>query len=252
MSLSIADNTVNALVLGVVTNVIADGEVGFVTVRGRVNEVDTRGYSVGERLYLSDTVAGDFTTVRPAIPVELGHIGAIAEDGFIHVHVRELENSIYGAFSDHGDQTFALNTSTPITFDSNDEVSGVSHSETVNPEEFVFPSPGVYQATIEPQYTRTSGGGTDVLNIFMAKDTGGGFVNVPNSTIKMGVNAAGISNVAPLTLTFRIDNSNDKIRFMAQSENVFLALDAFPASGTPPNDIPATPSVILNIVRIGD
>lgn len=253
IGLSIADTVDNALVLGVTTGIITDGSVGFVTEFGRVNELDTILFSEGERIYLSDSVAGDFTNIKPAIPVEIGHVGAIhADDGFIHVHIRELETSIYGAFSDNSDQSFVLNTSTPITFNSNDEVSGITHSESVDTDEFTFTSTGVYQATIEPQHIRSSGGGTDVLNIFVAKDTGAGFVNIPNSNVKLGVNAAAVTNVSPLTLTFRIDSENDKIRFMAQTENILLILDAYAASGTPPNDIPATPSVLLNIVRIGD
>lgn len=253
IELSIADNITNALVLGITTNIITDGSTGFVTEFGRVNELDTSLFNEGERIYLSDAVAGEFTNVRPAIPIEVGHIGAVnAETGFIHVHIRELEKSIYGYFGDSSDQAFAINTSTPITFNSNNEVSGISHSESVNADEFTFVNTGVYQATIEPQHTRTSGGGTDVINVFVAKDIGAGFVNIPNSNVKLSVNAANDTNVSPLTLTFRVDNPNDKIRFMAQVEDALLILDAFPASGVSPNDIPATPSVMLNIVRTGD
>lgn len=50
---------------------------------------------------------------------------------------------------------------------------------------------------------------------------------------------------------FRVD-AGDKIRFMAQVESVNLILDFTSASGTAPNDIPATPSVIMNMIRVGD
>ena len=180
------------------------------------------------------------------------NVGKInATTGFIQIEIRELEKSIYGGFSHLADQTFTANVSAPIKFDTNDEIRGLAHSETVNNDEFTFTSGGVYQATAEPQYTRTTGGGTDVLNMFLAKDTGSGFVNVPDSNIKLAVNTANVTAVGALTTTFSVA-AGDKIRFMAQVETANLILDFFAASGVAPNDIPATPSIIMNIVRIGD
>lgn len=60
-----------------------------------------------------------------------------------------------------------------------------------------------------------------------------------------------ITSVTALTQTLVV-NSGDKIRCMIQVEDVDLKLDAFVAFGTTPNDVPVTPSCILNIHRIGD
>lgn len=158
---------------------------------------------------------------------------------------------VYGGFSHLADQTFTANVSTPIAFNKNDEVTGITHSESVDNSEFTFPTAGVYQITSEPQYTRVAGGGTDALNMYIQKDTGGGFVNVANSNIKVSINTTGNTDVAPLTGTFRVA-AGDKIRFMIQVETANLKLDFFAASGVAPNDIPATPAIILNIARVGD
>jgi len=250
--LALADTVENTEVLGLTTTTMVNGAVGLVTVFGRVNDLDTTGFSAGELVYLSDTSAGDLTSTRPAIPIQMGHIGKIdASIGFIQVEIRALEKSIFGGFSHSLDQSFTANVSAPIQFNKNEQFSGIEHSETVNNDEFTFTSGGVYQSTAEPQYTRTTGGGTDVLNMFLAIDTGSGFVNVPGTNVKFTVNTAGATTVSPLTSTFRV-NSGDKIRFMIQVEDANLILDAFPASGTAPNDIPLTPSIIMNIVRIGD
>ena len=252
VSLALADNVEAAEVLGMTTTSMADGAVGLTTVFGRVNDLDTTGFIAGEIVYLSDTVAGEITATRPAIPIEIGHIGKIdASVGFIQMEIRELERSVFGGFSHTLDQTFSANVSAAIQFNKNEELSGIAHSETVNNDEFTFTSEGVYQATAEPQYTRTTGGGTDVLNMFLAKDTGSGFVNVADSNVKFSVNTAGITDVSPLTTTFRV-NAADKIRFMIQVEDANLILDAFAASGSAPNDIPLTPSIIMNIIRVGD
>lgn len=252
IALAKADTIENTEVLGLTTTDILDGTTGLVNVFGRVTDLDTSSFTEGEIVYLSASVAGGLTTTRPAIPIQMGHIGKVdASTGFIQVEIRELERSIFGGFSHTLDQTFTVGVSKAIAFNKNDQLSGIDHSETVDNEEFTFTSGGVYQATAEPQYTRTSGGGTDILNIFLSLDTGSGFVIVPDSNIKAGVNAAGVTNVSTLTKTFRV-TAGDKIKFMVQVENSNLILDAFPASGTAPNEIPLTPSIIMNIIRIGD
>lgn len=236
---------------GLATTTMIDDQVGLITALGRVNDLDTSSFTAGVEVYVSET-AGQLTTTKPDIILLVGHIGkSDVSTGYVLVIREKVETSIYGGFSDSGDQTFTANVSSPINFNSNDEISGITHSESVDNEQFTFDSGGVYQATAEPQYERTAGGGTDVLNMYLQKDTGGGFANVTNSNVKFSVNTASNTTVSPLTGTFRVD-SGDKIRFMIQVESTNLQLTSFAASGIAPNDIPATPSIIMNIVRIGD
>jgi len=252
VALAIADSVENTEVLGITTTTMVNGAVGLVTVFGRVNDLDTTSFTEGEDVFLSDTIAGELTATKPSIPIQMGHVGKVdASTGFIQVEIKEMEKSIFGGFSHSLDQSFTAGISKPIAFNTNEEFSGIEHSETVDNSEFTLISGGVYLPTVEPQYTRTTGGGTDVLNVFVAKDTGSGFVNVPRTNVKFGVNTAGVQNVSPLTTSFRA-NPGDKIQFMAQVESSNLKLDAFPTTGVAPNDIPATPSVIMNIIRIGD
>lgn len=249
IELTISDDTDNAKILGLTTTSMLDGEKGLVTIFGRVNKLDTSMYAEGALLYLSDTVLGELTDVRPAIPIQIGHVGAVdGSVGFIHVHIRELEKSIYGGFSSLETQTFTADTPTPITFNNNDEFSGIAHSETVNNSEFTFLSSGVYQVTIEPQVLRNVGGsGTDNLSVWAQTDTGGGFANVANSNTKTTISGSQSTGISPLTNTFRVAK-NDKVRFMVSVDDASLELRFSAVDGA----IPATPSAILNLVRIGD
>ena len=252
ISLALADKVEDTEVLGISTTNMVDGALGLVTVFGRVNDLDTSSFAEGQVVYLSATVPGGVTGVRPAIPIQMGHVGKVdVSTGFIQMEIRELEKSIFGGFSHSLDQTYLVGISKPINFNSNDEISGIGHSESVDNDEFTFTSGGAYQATAEPQYNRTGGGGSDILNMFLAKDTGSGFVNTPKSNVKFAIGSSNSTTVSPLTATFRVD-AGDKIRFMIQVTNVNMILDAFAASGVAPNDIPATPSIIMNIARLGD
>jgi len=84
-------------VMGVVTESIDSGNYGFVTKRGFVGSLvlDPAIYDVNDALYLSSTVAGEFTNVRPISPNFITKIGYVtkvssnssAADGQIYVDV---------------------------------------------------------------------------------------------------------------------------------------------------------------------
>lgn len=249
-----ADVVETAEVSGAATTTILNNDVGLITTFGRINDLNTSAFTEGEEIFLSETVAGGFTATRPsAIPIQVGHIGKVnATTGFIQIEIRELPASIRAIFSDSVDQTFTANVSKAINFNTEDVKEGITHSTSVDNEEITFPSGGVYLITVEPQYTRTVGGGTDVLNMYMQKSTDGGtnFVNIANSNIKVAISAANLEEVTSLTQTLKF-NANDILRIMIQVEDSDLKLDAFVGFGSGDNLVPATPSVICNIHRIG-
>lgn len=69
--------TTSAGTLGMVTEPIAIGAEGFITVVGTVNKLDTTGLTAGALVYLSATTAGAYTTTPPTAPnhrVMLGYV----------------------------------------------------------------------------------------------------------------------------------------------------------------------------------
>lgn len=157
--------------------------------------------------------------------------------------------AIYGSYSDTANQVFTANVSGSVVFDTNAEQFGIIHSETIDSEVFEFPTAGIYQFSVEPQLTRVAGGGFDTMNVFMELDIGSGFNLIPNSNIKLETASTGATRVAALTAAISI-GSGDKVRYRCQVTDANFILEAFPASGVAPNDIPATPSVILNIAKV--
>ena len=78
-SVSLADassETTSAATLGVVTESIANGADGFVTVSGIVNGLNTLAFTEGDLLWLSET-AGQFTNVKPISPAHLVLVGYV-------------------------------------------------------------------------------------------------------------------------------------------------------------------------------
>ena len=71
-----SSETTSAATLGVVTEGIANGADGFITVSGMVNGLNTLAFTEGDLLWLSET-AGQFTNVKPISPAHLVLIGYV-------------------------------------------------------------------------------------------------------------------------------------------------------------------------------
>jgi hypothetical protein len=81
----------SAATIGIVTQTIANNQQGFVTTAGLVRQVDTSDWSEGDQLYLSPTIAGGITNIKPVAPEHLVVIGWVvrshAVNGSIYVNV---------------------------------------------------------------------------------------------------------------------------------------------------------------------
>ena len=86
-----ADAIATSIVNGIATQDIAIGAVGYITVIGTVRGLPTSLYTAGNQIYLSDTLAGSWTTTPPTFPsyvVELGTVTIVdAANGEIEVSI---------------------------------------------------------------------------------------------------------------------------------------------------------------------
>lgn len=88
ISLAKADVLVSSTLAGLATHDIEDGEIGYITTQGLVHNVDTSSFSTGDRIYLSASVAGEYTTTIPDginYIVQVGVIQLADVDGSILV-----------------------------------------------------------------------------------------------------------------------------------------------------------------------
>jgi hypothetical protein len=74
--------------VGIATHDIEDQSFGFITIGGRVHNINTSGFAAGSVLYASDITSGSYTTTRPTDPSYATVIGLVvkedASDGIIH------------------------------------------------------------------------------------------------------------------------------------------------------------------------
>jgi len=97
--LSQATNDANsATTIGVVTENIAKNQEGFITTMGQIHEINTSGslqgetWHDGDALYLSPTIAGNITNIKPQAPNHTVLIGFVeyahSQHGKIFVHIQ--------------------------------------------------------------------------------------------------------------------------------------------------------------------
>ncbi len=74
-----SDNISTAIVLGLMTQATVDGAYGLCTVRGHINDIKTdyATWTAGQKVYLSDVVAGEMTNVLPSDPALHVSLGTI-------------------------------------------------------------------------------------------------------------------------------------------------------------------------------
>jgi hypothetical protein len=93
INLAQADNDANSsTAFGIVAENIADSSNGFVGINGIIHGLNTNAFTEGDILYLSPTVAGEITNVKPVSPAHIVVVGYVAKksatDGHILLHVQ--------------------------------------------------------------------------------------------------------------------------------------------------------------------
>jgi hypothetical protein len=117
INLAQANNVANSeTAFGIVAEDIADSSNGFVAINGIIHGVNTNAFTEGDILYLSPSVAGEITNVKPASPNYIVIIGYCAKksavDGHILLHVENDTRQAVEIQLAASDETTALTTGT--------------------------------------------------------------------------------------------------------------------------------------------
>lgn len=109
IALADADVEASSFVLGIATQDIPKDSIGFITVRGIINDVNTTGMTVGNEIYLSGW-EGHFTDTVPTInlyKVRLGRVLTVGATG--KIYVRQIPFTKVSSLSDVSLSSTAIN-----------------------------------------------------------------------------------------------------------------------------------------------
>jgi len=88
-----ADTFLHARMFGIAQADIADEKEGAVATFGEITDLDTSGLPAGVPLYLSDTVAGTYTSTAPDIISRVGGVTVSDESGTLFVSIVNNKNT---------------------------------------------------------------------------------------------------------------------------------------------------------------
>ena len=103
----------------------------------------------------------------------------------------------------------------------------------------------------QPQVGKDTGGTKVDFDMFLQVDRNGGFVDEPNSNIKLTIKDSDITDVIVSAITLQLQ-VGDKIRMMQAVSNAVVGMglkNTDPVVGPP--SVPRTPSIIFTMYRIG-
>jgi hypothetical protein len=241
----LANGATNTLyIVGVMTHDLPDtGQKGYCTVWGFVRDVDTSGFTLGDILYASPTVAGAFTNVKPTAPNNVVPVAAVLQvgttDGVIFVRPTIEQQIYYGEFTKTNSQSPAvINTAYPLLFTNTEIANGVSIGGTTS--QIIIAQAGLYNLACSVQITSTNSSQKSIW-VWLRKN---GTTDIPNSarvasiTLNNGYLVVTLNEVASLLAGDFIE-----VMYAADSTNVSIATVAATAFA------PAAPAVIFAVTQ---
>jgi hypothetical protein len=233
-------------IVGVTTQDIPDGTRGRITVWGQVRDIDTTGTPFGETwaagniLYVSPTVAGGFTKVKPTAPNLSMPIAQVlfadATQGRIAVRPTIEQQLFYGSFIKTVDQTpSAANTAQALTWSSALIANGVSIGSPTS--RIVVANAGLYKFSVSLQLTS---GSSSVKNVWIWFRKNG--VDIANTSLISSLDS-GTAVRAPSRDLFFSMLAGDYIEIMFASDSTNMTVDNIAATAF----APAAPAAILTV-----
>lgn len=162
-----------------------------------------------------------------------------------------IDKAIVASLSSSVDQNPSDTNPTAITYNTQSLLKGMTHSTTVNPGEITIDTEGAYIIFPQPQVGKTSGAAKTDFDMFLQVDRGSGFVDEPDSNIKLTIKDSERTDVIVSCIPVEL-NVGNKIRMMQRvsSSTVGLGLKNTDPEVGPPT-VPRTPSIIFSMYRFG-
>jgi hypothetical protein len=246
----IADGTYRSeYFLGVATQNILNGEVGFVTTFGNVRGIDTTGsavsesWALGDELYASPTTAGAFTKVKPtasniSIPVAIVVVVS-ATEGEIFVRPIIEQQKYYGQFARTTDQVAgSINTAVAVVFDTTEVANGIALGTPAS--RLVAASSGLYSFAVNFQVLSNSASSKN--GWFWFRKNG---VDIADSSNRLTLSANSEYSILHKT-DFISLNASDYVEIMFAVDDTNLWLDASAATAF----APAAPAVLVAVTQV--
>lgn len=238
----IANGTFSTLwILGVMTHDIQPGSKGYATVWGSVRDLNTSAFSLGDILYASPTIAGEYTNIKPTAPNNVIPIAAVTKvgtTGSIFVRPTVEQDKRYGQIIKTVDQSPAVvNTAYAVTFTTAVISNGITLS---SGSQITATYSGLYNFNLTFQIMSGSSSSKDFYTWFRKNG-----VDVANSSLLRTVS----QNSEYVTLgrsDFFSLASGDYLEIMFACTSTNITIKSAPATAFSPS----SPGAILAVTQV--
>jgi len=227
--------------LGIATQDLDSGQDGRITVWGKVRELNTSAWEVGDILYADPDNAGQLINAKPTAPNNVIPFAAVLKkdvsDGEIFVRPTIEQQKYYGRFSRTTAQTASnINTAQAVQFNETNISKGVSFGG-IDDTEILVDESGFYLFQVSAQITATSNKG--IVYFWFRKNGTDVIGSTRASTVTNGDTFSISTNISLPLLP------DDYIEIMWATTATGIYLAALPATAF----APSTVSVTLNVVQ---
>jgi len=227
--------------LGVATHDLDSGQDGRITVWGKVRELNTSAWEVGDILYADPENTGQLTNAKPTAPNNVIPFAIVlkkgTEDGEIFARPTIEQQKYYGRFSRTTAQTASgINTAQAVQFNETNISKGVSFGG-IDDTEILVDESGFYLFQVSGQVTATSNKG---IVYFWFRKNGTDVIGSTRATTVTNGDTFSISTNISLPLL-----PDDYVEIMWATTAPAIYLAALPATAF----APSTVSVTLNVVQ---
>ena len=235
--------------LGVATQDIDSGDLGFVTTFGNVRDFNTTGsavsesWAIGDELYASPTTAGAFTKVKPTAPNVSVPVAIVlrvsATEGEIFVRPIIEQQKYYGQFSRTTDATAAsIDTAYAVEFNVTEISNGISIGTPIS--RLVASSSGLYNFSASFQLLSNSASAKNAWLWFRKNG-----VDIADSSSLVTLSGNNQSNSVAKSELISLAAA-DYVEVMYAVSDTGLFLDATAATAF----APTSPAVLISITQV--
>lgn len=119
ITLSQANNEANSSrTFGMVRNNIGNNSNGYVVITGQVTDLDTSAYTEGTVLYLSTSVAGGYTNIKPSAPNHMVYVGEVVYSHGVHGTIQARIQNGYELDEIHNVSISSITNKDLLTYES--------------------------------------------------------------------------------------------------------------------------------------
>lgn len=227
--------------LGIATHDLDSGQDGRITVWGKVRELNTSDWEVGDILYADPENDGQLTNAKPTAPNNVIPFAAVlkkdAVDGELFVRPTIEQQKYYGRFSRTTVQTASdINTAQAVQFNETNISKGVSFGG-IDDTQILVDESGFYLFQVSAQITTTSIKG---IVYFWFRKNGIDVIGSTRATTVTNGDTFSISTNISLPLL-----PDDYVEIMWGTNKAGIYLAALPATSF----APSTVSITLNVVQ---